>query len=126
MADWITIPIAERCPNAEICPDPFHVITFSTDALDEDRREVWNDGKAGRPGLVRELKGARFVLWMNLERLTERHRQKLARPADQQRPVRGYLIAQQLRMIYRVPCKQALEMLNGWANVGPAAACRRS
>jgi len=25
MADWITIPIAQRCPNAEICLDPFHV-----------------------------------------------------------------------------------------------------
>ena len=23
MADWITIPIGERCPNAEICLDPF-------------------------------------------------------------------------------------------------------
>jgi transposase len=32
MADWITIPIAERCPNAEVCLDPFHVIKLSTPA----------------------------------------------------------------------------------------------
>jgi transposase len=32
MADWITIPIGERCANAEICLDPFHVIKLSTDA----------------------------------------------------------------------------------------------
>src|SRR5579875_1819376 len=72
MADWITIPIGERCPGAEICLDPFHVIKLSTDALDEVRREVWNDTrKAGQPGLARELKGARFALWMNAERLTD-------------------------------------------------------
>lgn len=66
MANWITIPIASRCPNAEICLDPFHVVKLGTDALDEVRRDVWNDTrKAGQPGLARELKGARFALWMN-------------------------------------------------------------
>jgi transposase len=50
MADWIAISVAERCPNAEICLDPFHVIKLSTDALDEVRREVLNDTrKAGQP-----------------------------------------------------------------------------
>ena len=53
MADWITVPVAERCPNAEVCLDPFHVIKLSTDALDEVRREVWNDTrKGGQPGLA--------------------------------------------------------------------------
>ena len=52
MADWIALPIGERCPNAEIYVDPFHVTGLSTDALDEVRREVWNDTrKAGQPGL---------------------------------------------------------------------------
>jgi transposase len=116
MADWITIPIAERCPNAEICLDPFHVIKLSTDALDEVRRDVWSDTrKAGQPGLARELKGARFALWMNPERLTERHRQKLARVQQINTDLyRAYLIAQQLRMIYRVPFEQALELLDAW------------
>jgi transposase len=116
MADWITIPIGERCPNAEICLDPFHVVKLATDALDEVRREVWNDArKAGQPGLARELKGARFALWMNPERLTERHRQKLARVQEINKDLyRAYLICQQLRMIYRVPCQQALELLEQW------------
>jgi transposase len=116
MADWIAVPIAERCPNAEVCLDPFHVIKLSNDALDEVRREVWNDTrKAGQPGLARELKGARFALWMNPERLTERHQQKLARvQAINKDLYRAYLIAQQLRMSYRVPCEQALELLDAW------------
>ena len=116
MADWITIPLAERCPNAEICLDPFHVIKLSTDALDDVRREVWNDArKAGQPGLARELKGARFALWMNPTQLTERHQQTLARVQEINRDLyRAYLIAQQLRMIYRVPCEQALELPDAW------------
>jgi len=40
MATWITGPVGERCPNASVCYDPFHLIKLSTDALDEIRREV--------------------------------------------------------------------------------------
>ena len=25
-ADWVTVPVAERCPNADICLDAFHVV----------------------------------------------------------------------------------------------------
>lgn len=65
IADSITIPVAERCLNAEVCLDPFHVVKLSTDALDDVRRDVWNDArKAGQPGLAKELKGARFALWI--------------------------------------------------------------
>ena len=39
-AEWITRPVAERCPNAVICLDPFHIVKAATDALDEIRREV--------------------------------------------------------------------------------------
>ena len=50
MAAWITGPVAERCPNAELCLDPFHVVQLATKALDEIRREVWN--QARREGLT--------------------------------------------------------------------------
>lgn len=63
--------------------------------------------KAGQPGLATELKGARFTLWMNPERLTNRHHQKLARVQQINRDLyRAHLIAHQLRMIYRVPFDQ--------------------
>ena len=45
MATWITGPTAERCPNASVCYDPFHLIKLSTDALDEIRRDVWNEAR---------------------------------------------------------------------------------
>jgi transposase len=30
MADWITIPIGERCPNAEVCLDPLRVVKLES------------------------------------------------------------------------------------------------
>lgn len=42
MGDWILKALGERCPQATVCLDPFHVVKLATDALDEVRREVWN------------------------------------------------------------------------------------
>jgi transposase len=44
MAGWIAAPIAERLPGGVRCVDPFHVVKLATDALDEVRREVCNEG----------------------------------------------------------------------------------
>jgi transposase len=59
-ADWIADVVAERCPDAIRCADPFHVVAWSTEALDVERRRAWNDARAlarteptwgrGRPG----------------------------------------------------------------------------
>ena len=75
----------ERCPNATVCYDPFHLIKLATDALDDIRREVWNEARrAGHRQLAAELKGARFALWKNPGNLTEPQQLKLARdPAAQ-------------------------------------------
>jgi transposase len=78
MAGPIAGPIAERCPDAERCVDPFHVIQLATDALDEVRREVWNEARrAGNMTLAKDLKGARFAVWKNPENLTERQQTEL-------------------------------------------------
>jgi transposase len=85
MATWIAGPVAERCPDAVRCVDPFHVVQLATDALDDVRREVWNEARrAGNMELARELKGARFAVWKNPENLTERqHREARDDPADE-------------------------------------------
>jgi transposase len=115
-ADWITLPVAERCPNALICLDPFRIVKAANDALDEIRREVWNEArKAGQPQLAKEIKGARFALWINADKLTERQQLKLSRIQQlNQRLYRAYLLAQQLRQIYRLPADQALLLLEAW------------
>jgi transposase len=116
MADWITRPIAERCPNAEVCLDPFHVTKLATDALDEIRRAVWNQArKAGQTHLAKELKGARFALWKNPEHLTHRQKAKLSTIKQTNEPLyRAYLLKEQLRAIYRVPTEHASALLNAW------------
>ena len=116
MAEWITGPVRKRCPNAAICLDPFHLIKLATDALDEIRREVWNEARRqGQRQEARQLKGARFALWKNPERLTERQQLKLAHIQQTNKPLyRAYLLAQQLREIYRVPFEHATVLLDAW------------
>jgi transposase len=116
MAAWIAAPITERLPDAVRCVDPFHVIKLATDALDEIRREVWNEARqAGQTAVARDLKGARFALWKNPEHLTARQRAKLADVQKTNRPLyRAYLLKEQLRQIYRLPADAAIALLDGW------------
>ena len=116
MASWISGPLAERLPDAVRCVDPFHVVALATDALDEIRREVWNEARrAGQTAVARDLKGARFALWKNPENLTRRQRGKLsAVQQTNQRLYRAYLLKEQLREIYRVPLEHAGALLDAW------------
>ena len=44
-ADWIAEIVAECCPNAVQCADAFHVVKWATEALDEVRRQAWNEAR---------------------------------------------------------------------------------
>jgi transposase len=116
MAAWISGPIAERCPDATRCVDPFHVVMLATEALDQVRREVWNEARRqGNLELARELKGARFAVWKNPENLTDRQATKLATiQQTNTRLYRAYLLKEQLRQIYRLPAAAASDLLDGW------------
>ena len=116
-AEWITRPIAERCPDAVICLDPWHIVKAATDALDEVRREVWNEARrSGNKQLAKDLKGARFALWKKPENLTERQQHKLAFIQKLNAPIyRAYLLKEQLRQIYHADSiEDALALLDGW------------
>ena len=86
------------------------------DALDEIRREVWNEARrGGQTALARDLKGARFALWKNPENLTPRQQLKLAHIQKiNQRLYRAYLLKEQLRQIYRVDPDEATGVLDAW------------
>ena len=74
---------------------PFHVVMLATDALDEIRREVWNEARrAGEIAAAKDLKGARFALWKNPENLTDRQQAKLAEHPEDQRAALPRLPAQ--------------------------------
>jgi len=116
MASWISGPIADRLPQAVRCVDPFHVVQLATDALDIVRRDVWNEArKAGDVAGAKDLKGARFALWKNPERLTGRQKVKLSSIQQTNQPLyRAYLLKEQLRAFYRVPREHAEAMLDAW------------
>ncbi len=45
MGEWILKALAEHCPQASVCLDPLHVVALASDALDQVRREVWNEAR---------------------------------------------------------------------------------
>ncbi len=116
MASWIAGPVAERLPDAVRCVDPFHVVQLATDALDEIRREVWNEARrSGETAVAKDLKGARFALWKNPENLTARQQTKLSDIQHTNRRLyRAYLLKEQLRQIYRLPAAEAIALLDAW------------
>lgn len=87
-ARWIADAVAERLPRAELAVDPFHAVSWATEALDALRREVWNGlrsaprprrrsgrpraGEAAPPDPAAAVKGLRFPLLKNPEDLTGR------------------------------------------------------
>jgi transposase len=80
---------AARPIAAVRCVDPFHVVMLATDALDEVRREVWNEArKAQNMALAKNLKGTRYALWKNPENLTGRQRAKLSEIQQTRRAAR--------------------------------------
>ncbi len=116
-ADWIGDVVAERCPNAVRCMDPYHVVAWATKALDEVRRQVWNDARrGGLQAVANDLKGARYALWKNPEDLTARQQAKLADIAKTNRRLyRAYLLKEQLRQVFRQDTpEQAIKLLDEW------------
>ena len=124
MASWIAGPVTDRLPDAVRCVDPFHVVMLATDALDEVRREVWNEArKNGEIAAAKDLKGARYALWKNPENLTDRQAAKLSSvQKTNARLYRAYLLKEQLRQIYRLPAEQAIGLLDEW--IAWARRCR--
>ena len=47
-ADWIIRVVDARCPNAVRAADPYHVVAWATEALDQVRRDVWNTARGGK------------------------------------------------------------------------------
>lgn len=142
-ADFIATIVADMCPAAVRCADPFHVVRWATEALDEVRRQAWNDARAlartepkrgrgrpkadapARPASQRPsaLKGARYALWKNPENLTDNQQIKLAWiAATDPRLYRAYLLKEGLRTIFQMPHTAAIEALDKW--IGWARRCR--
>jgi transposase len=140
-ADWISAVVTERCPNAVRCADPFHIVKWATEALDQVRRHAWNEARSrpgGRGDRIRwsrgrlrqdaagdakALKHARYALWKNPENLTTRQAAKLAWIAKTDpRLHRAYLLKEGLRLVFQLGYDEAVVALEAW--IGWARRCR--
>ena len=127
-APWIARVVDAYCPAAVRCADPFHLVKWATEALDEVRRAAWNDAKGRRRGAdatgdARALKRSRYALWKNPEDLTERQREKLAWIAKTDpRLHRAYLLKEGLRHVFKVKGEEGKQALDRW--ISWAQRCR--
>lgn len=137
-ADWIAGVVAARAPQAVLCADPFHVVSWATGALDEVRREVWRTARragATAParhlsrtirlssGDAKDLKHARYALWKNPGNLTIRQEAKLAW-IEKTHPYlwRAYLLKEGLRLPFQLKGEEGKYALTRWLSW--AARCR--
>lgn len=136
-AGWIAGVVTGRAPAAVQCTDPFHVVSWATEALDEVRREVWNHARRQpggstvtrgvRPskaaaGDARDLKRARYALWKNPEDLTSAQDAQLAW-IEKTHPYlyRAWLLKEGIRVIFRLKghpraARKALDQWLAWAS----------
>lgn len=132
-AEWVATVVAERCPNAVQCADPFHVVAWATKALDQIRRETWNAARQAaaatrRPGprhrrakgsldLYQGIARSRYALWKNPENLTQHQQQKLAWIAKTEpRLHRAYLLKEGLRHVFTFTGQAGADALDRWCS----------
>ena len=124
-ADWIRAVIDARCPAAIRCADPFHVVRWAVGALDQVRRDAWNEARRGkRIGVSRRgtldptargLKAARWALWKNPENLTDRQRARLEWVAkNDPRLHRAWLLKEGLRYVFTIKGQTGKDALDRW------------
>jgi len=138
-AGWIREAVNEHCPQAVRCADPFHVVAWATEALDEQRRTAWNAARGAargttrannrnhRPtGATKALKNARWALWKNPENLTEHQREQLAWIAKTHPALhRAWALKEGLRTVFAIARRsptEAIEALDRW--ISWARRCR--
>lgn len=125
-ASWIADAVAERLPRAELAVDPFHAVSWATEALDALRRETWRGLRSaprrrGGPDPAAEVKGLRFPLLKNPEDLSDRQASALEGLRRTGSALwRGYLLKEGLRAVFRAGPGEAADALDGWL----AWACR--
>lgn len=132
--------IEKYCENAERCVDPFHVVEWSMESLDQVRAEFWRKAKADEPKVSRGkgrppkgeekkellsqiIKDSKYAVGKAPENLTANQRKKLEL-IELKCPTlfRARNLKESLRIIFSMEYEQAKEELDRW--IGWARRCR--
>jgi transposase len=115
-APYIENTVWEYCRPAVFCTDPFHVVSWATAAVDEVRRDAWNDARRSKdPDGAKVIKGTRWALLKNPGDLTSRQRTCLEHlEAINHVTFRAYLLKEQLRAVFKLRDTEAVDALHAW------------
>lgn len=126
-ATWISEVVKDKAPNATMTMDPFHVVQWATDAVDQVRRRTVAVLKG--QDLDEEaaaLKGSRWALLKNPENLTVNQKTTLEGiKSTNDGLFTAYLLKEQVRDVFAQRGDRGKKLLAGWfswvADAGLAA-----
>jgi transposase len=97
-----SVTAEDHAPQAVVCADPFHVVKLVGDALDEVRRDLWQQlRRLPDDRWARDFKGTRWALLKNPDDLTDRQAAQLARIRRTRGGIwRAYEMKEQFRAIF--------------------------
>ena len=139
-ARWIKDTVANYCPQATFCVDPFHVVSWCEEVLDTVRKQQWNEARKkvaeekkgkpkqgkGRPkgGSAEKsaaqkaaeiMKSSKYPLLMNPEHLGESYQVKLREVLlYDRRLATAYRLKEGLRAIFHLPAEEVRPALQKW------------
>lgn len=131
-ARWIADAVTERLPQAELAIDPFHAVSWCTDALDDLRRDAWREarrqprprrrpgrprkGEQAPPDPARDIRGLRYPLLKNPDALTDAQTDALDRLRHAGTALwRGYLLKEAFRTVFQTRDEtEARNLLDRW------------
>ncbi len=139
-AKWIKDTVADYCPGAAFCIDPFHVVSWCEEVLDTVRKQQWNEARKkvaeenkgrskrgrGRPkgGSTEKtaaqkeaelMKSSKYPLLMNPDHLSEFYQVKLQEILlYDRRLATAYRLKEGLRAIFHLPADEVRPALEKW------------
>lgn len=105
--------VIEHLPKATVVFERFHLMKLMNEKLDELRRELWREAE----GLMKKaIKGTRYLLLMNQEKLSEEQLPSLEEALRANEPLwKGHLMKEYLRLLWEQPSqKEMKKMLEKW------------
>lgn len=131
-----SVQAPEHAPQAIVCADIFHVVKLFGDALDEVRRELWQQlRRLPDDRWAKDFKGSRWALLKNPEDLTDRQADQLARIRRNRGGIwRAYEMKEQFRAIFAgdLTRDEAAVLLDRWcaraqrSRLAPFVKCART
>ena len=111
-------------PHAQVCFDPFHVVSLGSKAADQVRRVEYNQLGRSSSSEGKWIKGTRYSLLKDTAKQTPRQLLKLAEVVlTNKRMYRAFLLYGELRYIYKLPKHEAPERLDAWLAWGSRVRC---